>query len=194
MIFHIASMAALLVNQAQASVVAQCAPSTPDPWWKWLLPTIVQTVVSLASIGAGVAIAVWSFRRNRQSERGQWIRDQKKAEWSSLLRSVANVYQITYLVNGWNRMIVDRIVSGLEPALKEVSIARANCIFLDKFRLNNEGDRKIMEFLRFATIQSQRIGGNLGSFDSIQEKVEKTGPSTDNDNKSLLRTIEVVSS
>jgi hypothetical protein len=198
MLPHVASIAALFVDQVQqAPAGVQCAQTAPEPWWKWW----VQSVIPVAG---GSLIAIWSFVQNRKSEneqwlrnqkttREQWIRDQKKGEWSLLLRSVASVYQITDLVIGWNRKIADRIVSELEPALKEVSIARANCVFLDKFRLNSEGGEKIREFLRFAEIQSQKVRGNLGLFDSIEDQAEKAGSRTDEDNKSLLRCVEVVS-
>jgi hypothetical protein len=99
---------------------------------------------------------------------------------------------MTNFVGGWNRKRVDRMISELEPALKEVAIARANCVFHDDFRLNNEGCKKVMEFLQFATIQSQRLEGNLGLFDSIQDSVEKAGSATDEDNKSRLRCVEIV--
>jgi hypothetical protein len=193
MVLHATGLVALFVDTVQqAPIVVQCAQAVPEPLWKSLLQ-IGQIIVPVVG---GVLIAWMAFRWNSRKEHERWILDQKKAEWSSLLRSVANVYQITYLVNGWNRKIVDRIVSELEPALKEVSIARADCVCLDKFRPNNEGGRKIMEFLRFATIQSQKLTGNLGLFDSIQDRVEKTrlATDTDNDNKSLHRTFEVVSS
>lgn len=193
MIFHLASMMAVFVNQGQQAQCVQCVQTAPEEW-KWWFGALAPWVGPLLSGVVSIYVAWRVFHWQGKKDRDEWVRDQKKAEWSSLLRSVANVYQITYLVNGWNRKIVNRIVLELEPALKEVSVAQANCVFLDKFRLNNEGGRKIMEFLRFATIQSQKLSGNLGLFDSIQDKIEKTGPSTDNDNKSLLRAIEIVSS
>jgi len=100
MIFPLASTTAFLVDAlAQAPVIVRVPEATPEPWTKWLLPTIIQTIVSLASICAGVGIAVWSFRRNRQSEHEQWvrnqkaaheqwIRDQRKAEWRELLDAI----------------------------------------------------------------------------------------------------------
>lgn len=194
MIVLIAQFVGPILDQVrQQPIVIQCPQAPPESWVKWLLPTLIQTVVSLASITAGVCIAVASFRANKNAEHEQWVRDQKRAEWSLLLRSVASVYQTTDLVIGWNRKIADRIISDLEPALKEVSIARANCVFLDKFRLDNEGGRKTREFLRFAEIQSQKVNGNLGLFDSIEERAEKAGSRTDEDNKTLLRCVEVVS-
>ena len=93
MILHAASMAALFVDQlAQAPVQIQCVQqSTPESWLKWLLPTIVQTIVSLLSIFAGVCIAVRSFRANKTSEHEQWIRAQKKEEWKDLLAQIAEI-------------------------------------------------------------------------------------------------------
>lgn len=87
MIVHVPSLIAFLVNAApQAPIQVQCMQqSSSDPWWKSLLPTIVQTALSLLSIGGGVGIAVWSFRRNRQTEHEQWIRDQRRAEWREIL-------------------------------------------------------------------------------------------------------------
>ena len=193
MALHAAAMIAGLVDQlAQGPILVQCAQAASESWLKWLLPTIVQTVVSLLSIFAGVGIAVRSFRANKETEHAQWVRNQKKEEWSLLLRSVASVYQITDLLNGWNRKIGDRIVSELEPALKEVAIARANCVFLDKFRLNNEGGREIREFLRFAEMISHKVRGNLGLFDSIEDRTEKEGSRTDRDTNSQLRCIDVL--
>jgi len=96
MVLHaFALIAALAAGTAQSppgvQVVLQRAP---DPWWKWLLPTVVQTVISLLSIGAGVAIAVWSFRRNRETEHVQWARDQKRAEWQKIQELIIEVWNI----------------------------------------------------------------------------------------------------
>ena len=89
-IHPIALIAALFVDQlAPAPVQIQCVQqSMPESWLKWLLPTIVQTVVSLLSIFAGVAIAVRSFQANRKTEHEQWVRDQKKAEWKEIVEAL----------------------------------------------------------------------------------------------------------
>jgi heme/copper-type cytochrome/quinol oxidase subunit 2 len=92
MLFHPATLLAFFTDHAtQASMVAQCPQAAPETWVKWLLPTIVQTVVGLLSIVAGVTIAVWSFRRNRQTEHEQWVRDQELEEWRELISAVASV-------------------------------------------------------------------------------------------------------
>ena len=94
MVLHAASMAAVFVDQvALAPVVVQCAPNAPDSWLKWLLPTIVQMVVSLLSIFAGVGIAVRSFRANKRTEHEQWVRDKKMSEWSTLMHRLTEAYQ-----------------------------------------------------------------------------------------------------
>jgi hypothetical protein len=121
MILHAASIAALLADQlAQAPVQIQCVQqSTPDSWLRWLLPTIVQTAISLVSIGVGVGIAVWSFRRNRQSENeqwvrnqkaghDQWVRDQKKVEWREILVALnqcQNSLSVISIVEGHLRRV-----------------------------------------------------------------------------------------
>jgi hypothetical protein len=88
----------------QTPIQIQCVQSADqESWAKWLLPTIVQTIVSLASITAGVSIAVWSFRKNRQAEheqwtrnrqaaRNEWVRDQKRVEWRELLGGLNSLY------------------------------------------------------------------------------------------------------
>ena len=132
MIFHAVSMVAVFMDQAaQVPVQIQCVQqAVPESWLKWLLPTIVQTVVSLASIGAGVGIAIWSFRRNRQSEHEQWlrnqkagheqwIRDQSKAEWKDLLVKIAEIeHEIPILVTGLpNHQKLESIVLSILPLL-----------------------------------------------------------------------------
>jgi hypothetical protein len=101
MILHAASIAAFFVDQlAQAPVQIQCVQqASSESWMKWLLPTIVQTVISLASITAGVLIAVWSFRKNRQTEHERWILDQKKAEWAELLDAINDCQDALPLVD-----------------------------------------------------------------------------------------------
>lgn len=106
MILHAISMVAVFVDQAtQAPIVLQCAPASPDPWWKW----IIQSAIPVAG---GTLIAVWSFVRNRQSEHEQWIRnqnagheqwvrDQCKAEWKELFSRIANIeHEIPVIVTG----------------------------------------------------------------------------------------------
>jgi uncharacterized membrane protein YhaH (DUF805 family) len=197
MILHAASIAAFFVDQvAQAPVQIQCVQqATPESWLKWLLPTIVQTVVSLLSIFAGVCIAVRSFRANKKTEHEQWIRDQKKVEWSALLRGVANVFHIANFntLNGWNGNKANRIATELEQALEEISIACANCIFLDNFRQNNEGGKKIAEFIKNTKLQAQKLKGSLDLFEHIEDRVANAGIVSDIDSKSLERNMEVAS-
>jgi hypothetical protein len=173
MILHAVSIAAFFMDQlAQAPVVVQCVvPPNADPEWKQWIPT----AVSLLSVGIGLWIAnrtirnareltEWSFRATSEKDHEQWLRDQKKIEWSALLRGVANVFHITNFttLNGWNGKIANRIATELEQALEEISIGCANCIFLDNFRQNSEGDKKIKDFVKEIKLQTQRLKGNLG--------------------------------
>jgi hypothetical protein len=129
MTLHAASMIVVFMDTVQqAPTVVQCAP---EPTLKWLLPTIVQTLVSLLSIGTGVGIVVWSFRRNRQSEHEQWtrnqsaehdhwLRDQSKAEWKDLLLKIAEIeHRIPIMVTGIpDHTGLESIVMGILPLLR----------------------------------------------------------------------------
>jgi hypothetical protein len=172
MILHAASIAAFFVDQlVQAPVQIQCVQQTaPESWLKWLLPTIVQTVVSIASITAGVGIAVASFRANKKTEHEKWIRDQKKAEWSQLLECAANINRIVYLGQTMNREIEEGLKNELKPAIRALSVALANCIFLEEFRPDSEKGKKITDFIKSAYITSNKISMRLELFDSTREK------------------------
>jgi hypothetical protein len=114
MMIHAVSMIAVLADQvAQTPVAVQCAPSTPDPWWKWLLQTIVP-------VAGGTLIAVWSFVKNRKSEHGQWVRDQERAEWKELMSSIANVeHHIPIIITGIpDHKNLESVVLGILPLLR----------------------------------------------------------------------------
>jgi hypothetical protein len=96
--------------------------------------------------------------------------DQKKAEWSRLLESVANINQIVYLGKTMNREIEEGLKNDLKPAIRALSVALANCIFLEDFRPNSENGKKITDFIKSAYITSNKISMRLEMFDSTREK------------------------
>jgi hypothetical protein len=166
MVLHFASQAAFLVDQVQpAPVVVQCAQPAPAPRWKFW----VQSVIPVAG---GTLIAVWSFIANRNSEqrqwernqeaaRNQWVRDQKKAEWSQLLRSVAEVHRVLRVVSTTEKQRAELIAEGLKPAVHELVIAQANCIFLHAFFADPKRGKRFFSFLAEADAISEKISGLL---------------------------------
>jgi hypothetical protein len=168
MILHVASIAAFFVDQlAFEPVVVQCAPTESESWVKWLLPTIVQTTISLVSIVVGVGIAVWSFRRNRQSEHEQWVRnqkvgheqwtrDQKKAEWKELLKSVAEFGNIVPVVIA-GRADYEEIAKRLVFAIQKLEERYANSPFLFEFASSKANNDRISDFQEQATKVADRI-------------------------------------
>ena len=195
MTLHAVSIAALFADQAkQARCIVQCVSESPEPPWKWWMGALAPWIGPLLSGVVSIYVAWRVFHWQGEKDRWQWIRDQKKVEWSALLRGVANVFHITNFttLNGWNGKIANRIATELEQALEEISIACANCIFLANFRQNKEGEKKINEFLKNTKLQAQRLQGNLGLFEDIIDRRDKAGSMTDRDSKSLDRNIEVV--
>jgi hypothetical protein len=95
MILHAASMASFFVDHmAQLPAVIQSAPSTPEPWWKWLAQTLFQLLLSIIPVAGGVWIALWSFRAAGKKDSEHWVRDQKMAEWKGLIQAVAEFERI----------------------------------------------------------------------------------------------------
>jgi hypothetical protein len=197
MILHAASIAAFFVDQlAQPPVQVQCVQqATPSPEWKWWIGALAPWIGPLLSGVVSIYVAWRVFHWQGEKDRKRWALDQKKAEWSALLRGVANVFHITNFtpLNGWNGEIATRIAAELERALEEISIACANCIFLANFRQNKEGEKKISEFLKNTKLQTQKLKGNLGLSEDIIDRRDKAGSMTDRDSKSFYRNLEVIS-
>jgi hypothetical protein len=164
MILHSASMTAIFVDQlAQVPVVVQCASAAPESPWKW----IIQSVIPVAG---GTLIAVWSFVQNRHSEQKQWERNQKaaleqwnreqrKSEWSQLLRSIAEVERVLRMGSTVNRERIQLIIEDLKPAIHEVVQAQVNCIFLLDFFTDRENYKKFFSFLEKAEKVSEEVDG-----------------------------------
>jgi hypothetical protein len=137
MMLHAASLIAFFLDSVQqAPVVLQCVQSQCESWVKWLLPTLVQTVVSLLSIFAGVGIAVRSFRANKKSEHEQWVRDQKKAEWRDLLDSVCDCQIHLPIAKTAENQLEDvgslYLVADAKVKLLEVRQLLVNRLFIDR--------------------------------------------------------------
>jgi hypothetical protein len=151
MILHAALIAAFFVDQTQQTqCVVQCAQAAPESGLKSLLPTIVQTIVSLLSIFAGVGIAVRSFRANKKTEHEQWIRDQKKAEWKELLKKAAEIERVLPIVPMPRRDRLSKIVDRLKPAVNRLSVTRASCVFLQDFFKNDANINRFTSFIKDA--------------------------------------------
>lgn len=197
MTLHAAAMVAFFVDHVkQAPVVVQSVQTVPEEW-KWWFGALAPWVGPLLSGVVSIYVAWKLFHWQGEKDRKQWIRDQKKAEWSALLRSVAYVFHISYVntLNGWYREKADRIATELGQALEEISIACASCIFLDNFRQNNEGGKKIEEFIKKTELQAQNLKGYLGLFDSQIDKIHNADSETDKNNnvKDFDRNREITS-
>jgi hypothetical protein len=158
MVFHAAELIAVWIQAAQQNPVVNCPASEQESWVKWLLPTIVQTVISLAAIGSGVWIAHWSFVKNRDQEQkqwernqkathDQWLRDQKKNEWSNLLRCIADVQRILIPSDETPEHNAEQIARELHPAIREMWIAAESCVFTKEFLEKDENRKRFNLYL-----------------------------------------------
>ena len=157
MIIRAVSMVALFVDQvAQVPVVVQCVlPPSADPGLKqWIQP-----ILNLVSIVAVVGIAIFSFGATSRKEHRRWVLDQKKAEWSGLLRATAEVQRVLRIVNTPNKERIERIIEELKPAVHELSVASANCVFLQEFFAYPAKREKFYSFIKDADLTSELIGG-----------------------------------
>ncbi|MFZ1084118.1 MAG: hypothetical protein WAN35_04035 [Terracidiphilus sp.] len=177
MILHAASIAAFYVDQlAQAPVQIQCVQQTaPESWLKELLPTIVQTVVSLLSIFAGVGIAVRSFRANKKSEHEQWIRnqkagheqwilDQRKSEWKELLMTVSGIETVIPAVSKIQDRY-DSVSKCLPQRIAQLLAVRAGSVFLSDILYRQECVDAFTEFINKSAVAVER----LQDFDAQRE-------------------------
>jgi hypothetical protein len=159
MIFHLASMAAVFVDQlAQAPVQIQCVQqSTPESWLKWLLPT-GQTIIPVAG---GVLVAWMAFRWNKNKEHEQWVRDHKKSEWQELLMlaSAIECFMPSVAIGG-------EIISAVhDPTfnqhLRDMTRAALKCLFVSKSKI-----QKIYQMLDDIQISNERAKAHIEDFRS----------------------------
>lgn len=155
---HLVSVAALFMEQAnQVPTVVQCAPPTPEPLWKSLL----QTAQIIIPVAGGVLIAWMAFQWNSKREHKRWVLDQKRAEWSQLLRSVAEVQHVVRVVSTTEKERAELIAERLKPAIHELVIAQANCIFVRALSADTRQREKFFLFLAEADLISEKISGLL---------------------------------
>lgn len=168
---HAAAIIAGLVDQlAQAPVQVQCVQqAAPESWVKWVLPTVIQTVISLASIGTGVGIAVWSFRKNRESEHEQWIRnqsagherwmlDQKKIEWKEVLKAVSDIESVIPVVSNIQQRY-DSVSKCLPNKISQLLGVRASCVFLFDALHRQESLNAFEELVRESAVAAECLQG-----------------------------------
>jgi hypothetical protein len=95
MIFHGVERIALFVGTVQqAPILVQCASTPTDPAWKWWLGALAPWMGPLLSGAVSIYVAWRVFRWQGKKDRDQWVRDQKVAEWKSLVELVAEFEQI----------------------------------------------------------------------------------------------------
>jgi hypothetical protein len=159
MILHLASTAAFFVDQVQqAPVQVQCIQqAAPESWAKWLL----QFALSAVPVAGGVGIALWSFHATSKKDHERWILDQKKAEWQELLRSAARMRRVVSLGIESPQTRAQLIHAGLKPAVQELEVSAANCVFLSDFFGDQVKSRRFYSFLRNADLDAEKMDASF---------------------------------
>jgi hypothetical protein len=158
MILHAASIAAFFVDQAtQPQCLVKCVSDAGhDPIWARLF---FEAVPSIFALGIAALVFYWNGGR----EHRRWILDQKKAEWSQLLRSVAEVQRVLRVVSTTEKERAELIAESLKPAIHELVIAQANCIFLQTLSADTKQRKKFFLFLAEVDSISEKISVLLSS-------------------------------
>lgn len=137
-----------------------------------MLQFLPQLIVSVIPVAGGVWIADRSFRKTKklteesfratsEKDHERWVLDQKKAEWSQLLKRVAEVHRVLRVVSTTGKERAELIVESLKPAVHELIIAQSNCVFLETFFADQERSKKFFSFLYDADRISDKISGLL---------------------------------
>jgi hypothetical protein len=158
MILHAVSMVAVLVDQVQqAQCVFNCVLPTPEPVWKWWFGALAPWVGPLLSCVVSIFVAWKVFSWQGAKDRKQWILDQKKSDWRELLRQSAEIQRIFRMVNTPNKERIEKIVEQLKPAVHELSVSAASCVFLRAFFSDQANREKFYSFIRDADEASELI-------------------------------------
>lgn len=165
MILHAASIVAFFVDQAtQPQCLVKCVSDAGhDPIWARLL---FDAVPSIFALGIAALVFYWNggrerkqWVRNQEAALEQWKREQRKSEWSQLLRSIAEVERVLRMGSTVYRDRIQLIIKDLKPAIHEVVQAQANCLFLIDFFADREKHKKFFSFLEKAEKVSEEVDG-----------------------------------
>jgi hypothetical protein len=184
---HAADLLAFWIQAAQQNpVVVQFKQNaTPmqvqmvsDVGWKWWLSALAPWVGPLLSGVVSIYVAWRVFRWQGEKEREQWLRDQKKNEWSNLLRCIAEVQRILIPSDETPEHNAKQIARELHPAIREVWIAAESCVFTKEFLERDENRKRFNSYLGKASQCVIKVRQMLKSATDSFERDDLTGDIT----------------
>ena len=164
----------VVVQLQQASTPVQVQMVT-DTGFKWWLSSLAPWVGPLLSGVVSIYVAWKIFQWQGKKEREQWVRDQKKAEWSQLIYRVAEIERVLPLGQTVNMKRIRLIVEELKPAIHELLVVESNCIFLKGFFDVEENRTKLIDFIQKADKVADEIDGwkTVFNYPTSEEEEEK---------------------
>ena len=186
MILHPTLTAVVFMDQmAQLPVVVQCAPTAPEPWWRWLAQTLIQLLLSVIPVAGGVWIALWSFRAADKKDHEHWARDQKMAEWKDLIQAAAEFERImppgevgSATVDGVRLKVLplcDRISHLVSQVLFVAPILSAHGIQSEVYQIMRDTDSaigRIEIFPQSSQADKMKLGTPVGNAMGIRERLQ----------------------
>jgi hypothetical protein len=161
MMFHAASITAFFLQQTpQPQCVVRCVQAAQEPTLKWLLPTIVQTIISLASIAAGVLIAVWSFHATSNRGHKRWVLDQKRAEWKELLVGLSETFG-EYMPPYMCDETAEKFIKDVGKIQRRTDRVTMPFIFIAQYLEDHKFHSRIEEFITLMLEQGKIMQGTL---------------------------------
>jgi hypothetical protein len=129
MLPHAVSMVAAFVDKlVQAPVVMQCPKPIPEPEWKWWAKLAAEIFGPLLSTAGSIYVAWRVFRWAGTKDRENWVRDQKRAEWSTILSSLTAVD--IKMPHVFSNLDWGKLTEGLLQELRNVLPPMRNAMFI----------------------------------------------------------------
>jgi hypothetical protein len=168
MILHVASIAAIFVDQAtQPECLVKCVSDAGhDPIWARLF---FEAVPSIFALGIAALVFYWNGGR----EHKQWIRDQKKAEWSLLLQCVTEIQRALDLGITTPQEQIPSICENLKPAIRRLSEAFSRCLFIESMTIDVDKRKRFFKFLENAELGHRNLCSSRAYRNASSDDAEK---------------------
>jgi len=145
---HAFSMIAVLADQAaQAQTVVRCTQAPIETDWKWWIGVLASWVGPILSTAGSIYVAWRVFRWQGKKDREQWLLDQKRDEWRTVLAKTAEIEHAIPTLVYINEGIVS-VEQKLPTITRELLQCWAGCMFITEFWSTKGNQERFIEILK----------------------------------------------